>query len=159
MGSDWYKKKPREIEAMYWDGTVANGLEVVKWVAGYGGVASLLESDHPNERPIIQIKTLEGVMDATARYYIVRGIEGEFYPVEFTIFMQSYEHLASPLNKALNQLDVTLKLSIATLENSHQLLARNSIRTLLEDVVHLAREEGRREEKEPQTGGTDESSN
>jgi hypothetical protein len=44
-----------------------------------------------NAEPSIQIMTLEGVMTARLRDYIIRGVHGEFYPCHPGIFEQTYE--------------------------------------------------------------------
>jgi len=40
-----------------------------------------------------EVETLEGTMKGKAYDYLVRGIEGELYPVDRTIFLKTYEHL------------------------------------------------------------------
>ena len=37
------------------------------------------------------IQTLEGVIKATERDYIIKGVQGEFYPCKSEIFEQTYE--------------------------------------------------------------------
>ena len=44
----------------------------------------------PNE-PVFKIETLEGVMTASEGDYIIRGIQGEFYPCKPDIFEATYE--------------------------------------------------------------------
>lgn len=39
------------------------------------------------------IETLEGTMTASLGDYIVKGVDGEFYPVKPDIFEQTYEVL------------------------------------------------------------------
>ena len=43
------------------------------------------------ETGCIQIKTLEGVMEARYGNYIIKGVMGEFYPCKSYIFEKTYE--------------------------------------------------------------------
>ncbi|WP_194747624.1 hypothetical protein [Staphylococcus chromogenes] len=42
---------------------------------------------------ILVVKTLEGQMNATINDYIVKGVNGEFYPVKPDVFHKTYEVL------------------------------------------------------------------
>jgi len=77
------RKKPVEVEAMQL--LDSNADIVAKWCNGL----SLRRED--NAEPSIQIITLEGVMTARLRDYIIKGVYGEFYPVAPAIFEQTYE--------------------------------------------------------------------
>ena len=46
-----------------------------------------------NNKTKIHLKTLEGMMLVSQGDYIVKGIEGEFYPVKAEIFNKSYKIL------------------------------------------------------------------
>jgi hypothetical protein len=41
--------------------------------------------------PIMLIQTLEGTMAANPGDWIIKGIQGEFYPCKNEIFLESYE--------------------------------------------------------------------
>ena len=41
--------------------------------------------------PILKIQTLEGVMTATLGDWIIKGVNGEFYPCKPDIFEKTYE--------------------------------------------------------------------
>lgn len=77
------RKKPVEVEAMQL--LDSNASIVADWCKGL-----LLRRDD-NAEPSIQIITLEGVMTARLRDYIIRGVHGEFYPCHPGIFEQTYE--------------------------------------------------------------------
>ena len=48
--------------------------------------------DHGDGRPgVLLISTLEGVMEAQAGDYIIKGVQGEFYPCRKDIFEVTYE--------------------------------------------------------------------
>jgi len=83
-----YRKKPVVIEAIQlrWD----TWNEVCDFVSPeyFGG------GFHPNSDENIiglKIKTLEGEMDAIQGDYIIRGVNGEFYPCKPDIFEKTYE--------------------------------------------------------------------
>ena len=81
-----YKKKPVVIEAIQWTG---DNLEEVK---------DFLEITHENYKPLqpknsLFIKTLEGKMEASIGDFIIKGVQGEFYPCKPDIFEQTYELL------------------------------------------------------------------
>lgn len=84
-----YTKKPVTIEAMLLDG---NAEQVLDWIlingqpSGDSGVKWQLDDNGP-----IFIRTLEGEMRADQGDYIIRGIQGEFYPCKPEIFLASYD--------------------------------------------------------------------
>lgn len=93
-----YKKKPVVIEAMRWDGSESGAIPIVQWI---GGQTSRWD-DTPKNLPgpgrgittihsRIEVDTLEGTMYATPGDWIVRGVQGEFYPVKPDIFEATYE--------------------------------------------------------------------
>jgi hypothetical protein len=77
-----YRKKPIVIEAIQFTGT--NVVEVAK-VLSAGGAQF-----EPDIRFIV-IKTLEGDMRADVGDWIIRGVQGEFYPCKPDIFDATYE--------------------------------------------------------------------
>lgn len=98
MKPDKWVKIPVEIEAMRWDGTASGAEPIINWVNSHmGQMASYHcipdvnglcpggEEDHN-----ILIRTLEGDMVARAGYYIIKGVEGEFYGCEPNIFHKTY---------------------------------------------------------------------
>lgn len=81
-----FVKKPVEVEAVQWDGTSPSTEVVVPWIVGNGGQARYLE-----ESLTIRITTLEGDMDAQPGDWIIRGVQGEFYPCKPDIFTATYD--------------------------------------------------------------------
>ena len=49
------------------------------------------DKDIPNEAYSIIIPTLEGDMKCSKRDYVIKGIQGEYYPCKPNIFEQTYE--------------------------------------------------------------------
>ena len=77
------RKKPVEVEAMQLKDS--NARIVAEWCDG------LLVRRADNFEPSIQIMTLEGVMTARMNDYIIKGVQGEYYPCVQKIFEQTYE--------------------------------------------------------------------
>lgn len=44
-----------------------------------------------SKNPKLKIQTLEGVMEASVGDYIIKGVNGEFYPCKPDIFEKTYE--------------------------------------------------------------------
>ncbi|WP_278911826.1 hypothetical protein [Deinococcus wulumuqiensis] len=81
-----YRKKPVVVEARQFHGTESGAdADLAAWVgAEYRGQG--------DGRPgVLLISTLEGVMEAQAGDYIIRGVAGEFYPCRKDIFEVTYE--------------------------------------------------------------------
>lgn len=91
-----YTKRPVTIEAMQWDGTAKGANPIIDWVLGLGGTCNYV-CDNPEVpcNPVdghhLVIQTLEGPMTAAPGSWIIRGIQGEFYPCKPDIFAGSYD--------------------------------------------------------------------
>jgi len=79
MPARQYRKKPVVIEALQYAGD--NGADVGLFV-GYADV---------NEHGQFVISTLEGKMCADPGDFIIKGVQGEFYPCKPGIFEATYE--------------------------------------------------------------------
>ena len=85
-----YRKKPVVIEAIQYTGN--NGNELNKWSDGAVIDSPVLEPREGNPSgTYTQIKTLEGVMTAIPGDWIIKGVNGEFYPCKPDIFDKTYE--------------------------------------------------------------------
>lgn len=77
-----YRKKPVVIEAVQHNGTnydeIKDFMKVNELVSEYLG-------------EVLVIETLEGTMRADNGDYIIKGVQGEFYPCKPDIFEQTYE--------------------------------------------------------------------
>lgn len=96
MSAKAYRKKPVVIEAMQF--TVASGVELVSWLerhdVDYGyECKNLHECSGTPDGHIIRLPTLEGTMTAEIGDYIIRGVQGEFYPCKPDIFKETYEEV------------------------------------------------------------------
>ena len=78
-----YWKRPVAIEAEQWTG---DNLEELQKFCGKPGI---LETYNREGR--LYVNTLEGKMIAQKGDYIIKGVEGEFYPCKEDIFKKTYE--------------------------------------------------------------------
>lgn len=53
----------------------------------------IIEAIQFEDNPYIKIETLEGTMKASVRDYIIKGVNGEFYPCKPDIFEKTYEEV------------------------------------------------------------------
>lgn len=82
------RKKPIEVEAIQWQGGADSykacclfiGLSIEEIVACWNG-----------DKKEIYIATLEGIMTASIGDYIIKGVNGEFYPCKPDILEKSYD--------------------------------------------------------------------
>lgn len=80
----YYRKLPVVIQAIMWDGT--NYDELCEKLPNFKNY-----SEYRSDVNNLYISTLEGVMQASIGDYIVRGVNGEFYPCKNDIFLKTYE--------------------------------------------------------------------
>lgn len=87
-----FRKKPVDIQAMKWDGTDEDAVNVINWASSEGGsISYYCTNERVPENHWLHVVTLEGVMKANPGDYIIRGVRGEFYPCKPDIFAQTYE--------------------------------------------------------------------
>lgn len=79
-----YRKKPVVIQAVQWNG------DNVSEIVSFCDKCYLKPSTYANKH-VLSIVTLEGTMVATESDYIIKGVDGEFYPCKKTIFEKTYE--------------------------------------------------------------------
>ena len=84
-----YRKKPVVIEARKATGSPESNREIIDWARGSATPASMdKHSEHGN---MLTITTLEGAHWVTPGDYIIKGVQGEFYPCKPDIFEATYE--------------------------------------------------------------------
>ena len=89
-----YRKKPVEIEAIQFTGDNATEIQLFigkKLRCNIPPYQMEYDYDIPNEAYNIIIPTLEGDMKAIKMDYIIKGVNGEFYPCKPDIFEKTYE--------------------------------------------------------------------
>ncbi len=74
-----YRKKPVVIDAVKWTGT------------NLGDLTDFMHDAYSVDGEKIEIHTCEGVMTADVGDWIIKGVEGEFYPCKPSIFKATYE--------------------------------------------------------------------
>ena len=108
-----YTKKPVDIQAVQFESTDSHFVnELAEWCGGtvcaflgntdVDGVETTYEftsstgifqvplPPNVNIIPFIEIPTLEGIMRASLNDYIIKGVNGEFYPCRSDIFEKTY---------------------------------------------------------------------
>lgn len=88
------RKKPVVIEAIQWTGD--NLQDVREFVGDYlfefkTQTINLKKQEVKERTAGIKIKTLEGDHHANIGDYIIKGVQGEFYPCKPDIFKETYE--------------------------------------------------------------------
>ena len=94
-----YRKKPVVIEAMQWDGGWPTLHDLCAWASS---------GDDPDDEPTllyehdaltdvtdsitrVSVATLEGPLNVSPGDWIIKGVQGEFYPCKPDIFDATYE--------------------------------------------------------------------
>ena len=89
-----FRKKPIVIEARRWLGSVEVATDLINWVLENNGTARYHDfSDFRHNSSYISIDTLEGTMYLKPGNYLIRGVQGEFYPCDQDIFAATYEEV------------------------------------------------------------------
>lgn len=90
-----FRKKPVEVQAIRYDGT--NEDAVAEFMGGERQAKaekSKVSGPGRGMRDGIRIHTLEGTMTASVGDWIIRGVQGEFYPCKPAVFAATYEEVA-----------------------------------------------------------------
>lgn len=86
MTAGTFRKKPVEVQAMQWTGGLASSDELVQWTRGnftwYDDTGEVWDYLH------------ETWVELEVGDWIIRGIQGEFYPCKQDIFAETYERVA-----------------------------------------------------------------
>jgi hypothetical protein len=77
-----YRKKPVVIEAMQFTGS--NDVDIWSWVGPDCEGIDIRDG-------WVNIYTLEGTITGRTGDWIIRGVKGEFYPIQDEIFRMTYE--------------------------------------------------------------------
>lgn len=80
-----YRKKPVVIEEIEFNGW--NCAECYQFMSD----EPLFFPQEIRKEEKIEIETLEGIMTASIGDYIIKGVQGEFYPCKPDIFKATYE--------------------------------------------------------------------
>lgn len=77
-----YRKKPVVVEARLFTGDLIH--DIANWCGG---------DLFPNFSMGMDIPTLEGVMHVSYGDYVIKGVQGEFYPCKPDIFLETYSEV------------------------------------------------------------------
>ena len=81
-----YVKRPITIEAVQWTGD--NRKDIWDFCT-----LAYFNTDYETGNLKLNIQTLEGTMEASVGDYIIKGIQGEFYPCKEDIFHLTYDEV------------------------------------------------------------------
>lgn len=89
-----FRKKPVVIEAVQWTGSPESAEEIANFI-GATDDKPLIHT--PSAETVwsgtLIISTLEGDMTASVGDWIIRGVQGEFYPCKPDIFEATYDEV------------------------------------------------------------------
>lgn len=84
-----YRKKPVVIEAIQFEDNSDRIIEIHEFMGG----DTIRVNYEDKDNPYLKIETLEGIMKASVGDYIIKGVNGEFYPCKPDIFEKTYERV------------------------------------------------------------------
>lgn len=98
------RKKPVEVEAIEWDGSVEGATEIINWILETGDRTARYHEPQPETTlygkvvreavpALLHIETLEGTMVAVPGDFIIKGVSNEHYPCKPDIFENTYEKI------------------------------------------------------------------
>lgn len=85
--SERFRKKPVVVEAVQWNGANTGDIEAFMGLAP----GELEAGGFALGNPWLMIPTLESPHEARRGDWIIRGVQGEFYPCKPDIFAETYE--------------------------------------------------------------------
>jgi len=94
-----FRKKPVVIEAVQFDGTAKRALEILRWANEKQENIDCEFTDcefiYGTAHDMI-CRTLEGPLYVSEEDWIIKGVQGEFYPCKPDIFEKTYERVDNP---------------------------------------------------------------
>lgn len=92
-----YRKKPVIIEAIQFEDNSDRIIEIHEFMGG----DTIRVNYEDKDNPYLKIETLEGTMKASVGDYIIKGVNGEFYPCKPDIFEKTYERVTDEADKTI----------------------------------------------------------
>ncbi len=89
-----FRKKPVIVEAMEYS-TSDDYYDIRDWVQAFGGKCTKQYTLGLLNDIVFGIQTLEGDMLARLGDWIIKGINGEFYPCKSEIFEKTYDEVTN----------------------------------------------------------------
>ena len=95
-----FRKKPMTVQAMQWDGTMANAGAIVEWIELINAGEDKIRYLEPNDSPTkgvacIQLNTAEGPAYAYPTDWVVWGTKNDVYPCKDEVFQDVFEKLVT----------------------------------------------------------------
>ncbi len=91
-----FVKKPVIIEAVQVPNDYDEACKIQQWMIENGDTdVELVMTGDTGMKCYLRITTLEGKMRAKPGDWVIRGVQGEFYPCKPDIFEQTYEEVKS----------------------------------------------------------------
>lgn len=84
-----YRKKLVIIEAIQFEDNSDRIIEIHEFMGG----DTIRVNYEDKNNPYLKIETLEGIMKASVGDYIIKGVNGEFYPCKPDIFEKTYKRM------------------------------------------------------------------
>ena len=92
-----YRKKPVIIEAIQFEDNSDRIIEIHEFMGG----DTIRVNYEDKDNPYLKIETLEGIMKASVGDYIIKGVNGEFYPCKPDIFEKTYERVTDEADQTI----------------------------------------------------------
>lgn len=94
-----YRKKPVVIQAVQWTGNnpceiqefAGSAAKIIKYAPAINNARGVFVGFVERASLELSIQTLEGEMKAAIGDYIIKGVNGEFYPCKEEIFKKTYD--------------------------------------------------------------------
>jgi len=95
-----FRKKPITVQAIQWDGTMANAGAIVEWIEMLNVGEDKIRFLEPNDSPTkgvscIQLNTAEGTSYAYSGDWVVWGTKNDVYPCTDSVFKDVFEPLVT----------------------------------------------------------------
>jgi hypothetical protein len=81
-----YRRRPIEVEAVQWNGTLLHAFEILDWMKSGSREADFQDGQ-------LVIKTFEGDQHVPPGHFIIKGIRGEFHGCDASVFEGSHERI------------------------------------------------------------------
>ena len=85
-----YRKKPVEVEAVQFNGSSTDISRIKLWMKGEAPIPDPKRVSTRDVKTFF-IETLEGDMKVSQYDWVIKGVQGEFYPCKPDIFEETYE--------------------------------------------------------------------
>jgi hypothetical protein len=93
-----FRKRPVEVMALQWEGSDTKPLDDFLGLHWTRADARDVPWDHEDDEQVVIYSVVEKTwIPCPVGWWIIRGVAGEFYPCEPTIFLKTYDHVEEPI--------------------------------------------------------------